>query len=93
MAHTAEQIVRTYLSRLAEIRSTGGATNETSYYSALEALLNDVGRRLDPHVICNGQLRNQGADIPISGCTTRSNVKKDSRSLGKAKSRSVASSR
>ena len=70
MAQTAEQIVRTYLSRLAEIRSTGGATNETSYYSAMEALLNEVGRLLDPHEVCNGQLRNQGAGHPDFGLYT-----------------------
>lgn len=67
MAQTAEQIVRAYLSRLAEIRSTGGATSETSYYSALETLLNEAGRLLDPHVICNGQLRCQGAGHPDFG--------------------------
>ena len=59
-----ETAVRTYFRRMTEIRSTGGATNETSYYSALENLLNEVGRRLDPNVICNGQLRNQGAGHP-----------------------------
>ena len=52
---------------MAEIRSTGGATNETSYYSALENLLNELGKVLKPQVICNGQLRNQGAGHPDFG--------------------------
>ena len=71
MPDTPEQIVTRYLGRLAEIRSTGGATNETSYYSALERLLNDIGAAIRPQVICNGQLRNQGADNPDFGLYTR----------------------
>ena len=35
---TAERIVEAYLGRMAEIRATGGATNETSFYGALEEL-------------------------------------------------------
>jgi hypothetical protein len=71
MPESPEQIVTRYLERLAEIRSTGGATNETSYYSALERLLNDVGGSLRPQVICNGQLRNQGAGHPDFGLYSR----------------------
>ena len=59
--------VQTYFERMAEIRSTGGATSETSYYSALENLLNELGKLLKPRVICNGQLRNQGAGHPDFG--------------------------
>ena len=62
-----EIAVRKYLERMAEIRSTGGATSETSYYSALENLLNELGKLLQPHVICNGQLKNQGAGHPDFG--------------------------
>lgn len=52
---------------MVQIRSTGGATSETSYYSALENLLNEIGGLLDPEVICNGQLKNQGAGHPDFG--------------------------
>ncbi len=76
MAQSAAQIVRAYLSRLVEIRSTGGATSETSYYSALEGLLNDVGRLLDPHIVCNGQLRNQGAGHPDFGLYSKKQCQK-----------------
>jgi hypothetical protein len=71
MPDSPEQIVTRYLNRLTEIRSTGGATNETSYYSALERLLNDVGITLRPQVICNGQLRSQGAGHPDFGLYSR----------------------
>ena len=62
-----ETPVRAYFERMAEIRSTGGATSETSYYSALENLLNELGKSLKPRVICNGQLRDQGAGHPDFG--------------------------
>lgn len=65
-AHTSTQPVETYLKRMREIRA-GAATKETSYYGALENLLNGVGRGLKPRVVCNGQLRNQGADHPDFG--------------------------
>jgi hypothetical protein len=63
--------IRTYLQRMAEIRGTGGATSETSYYSALENLLNDLGKLLDPAVICNGQLKSTGAGHPDFGLYSR----------------------
>src|SRR4030088_3512008 len=71
---TAADFVREYLSRMADIRGTGGATKETSYYSALENLLNQFGKTLKPQVICNGQLRDQGADNPDFGLYTRSQI-------------------
>ena len=37
-----------YLSRLAEIRASGAGTEETSYYPALDTLLNAVGGDLKP---------------------------------------------
>jgi hypothetical protein len=64
--------VKIYLERMAEIRATGGATDETSYYGALENLLNAVGKELKPRVICNGQIRNQGAGHPDFGLYTES---------------------
>lgn len=68
---TDEILVQTYLSRMAEIRGTGGATKETSYYSAIENLFNDIGKTLKPQVVCNGQLRNQGAGHPDFGLYAR----------------------
>jgi len=71
---TADNFIREYLSRMADIRGTGGATKETSYYSALENLLNHFGKTPKPQVICNGQLRNQGADNPDFGLYTKSQI-------------------
>lgn len=65
-----EQAVESYLRRMAEIRGTGAATGETSYYGALETLLNDIGKTLKPKVMCNGQIRNQGAGHPDFGLYT-----------------------
>ena len=67
---------------MAEIRSTGGATSETSYYSALENLLNELGRLLKPKVICNGQLRNQGAGHPDFALYTSNQCRKGAPKLG-----------
>ena len=71
-----EIAVRKYLQRMAEIRSTGGATSESSFYSALENLLNELGKQLDPNVICNGQLRNQGAGHPDFGLYSKKQCSK-----------------
>ena len=59
--------VETYLKELREIRSTGGAQPETSYYGALERLLNEVGKKLKPKVRCVSQLANAGAGAPDYG--------------------------
>lgn len=56
--HPVEQ----YLQSLSEIRRTGGATAETSYYAPLEALLNEIGGHLRP--------RNTG-NTTASSCSTK----------------------
>lgn len=71
-----DHAVENYLRRMAEIRSTGAATGETSYYSALETLLNEVGKTLKPRVICNGQIHNQGAGLPDFGLYTKDQCSK-----------------
>lgn len=71
---SAPDFIRHYMTRMAEIRGTGGATKETSYYSALENLLNNFGSTLRPQVISNGQLRNQGANNPDFGLYVRSQI-------------------
>lgn len=76
MANPTEKVIRDYLERMVQIRSTGGATDETSYYSALENLLNGIGHTLKPAVICNGQLRNQGAGHPDFGLYSRNQCSK-----------------
>jgi hypothetical protein len=71
---SSQDIIRQYLVRMGEIRGTGGATKETSYYSALENLLNQFGHNLRPMVICNGQLRNEGAGNPDFGLYTKNQI-------------------
>ena len=88
-ASTAADFVREYLIRMADIRGTGGATKETSYYSALENLLNHFGEQLKPKVICNGQLRNDGAGNPDFGLYSRSQIQKGEPRKGQKPERGV----
>jgi hypothetical protein len=65
-----------YVSKLAEIRSSGHATNETSYYPAIDILLNEVGKSLKPRVRAILQLKNHGAGQPDGGLFTQDQFKK-----------------
>ena len=56
-----------YLSHIAEIRWTGGAGQETSFYGALENLFDEVGKTLKPRVRCVPQVRDTGAGKPDFG--------------------------
>jgi len=58
---------KNYIRHLSDIRATGAAVKETSYYGALEKLLNDIGDTLKPKVRCVMQLKNQGAGMPDGG--------------------------
>jgi hypothetical protein len=53
-----------YLSEMARIRGSGEATDETSYYPALDQLLNEAGAQLSPAVHCVLTPKNRGAGIP-----------------------------
>ena len=64
--------VETYLNHLGQIHATGGAVAETSYYGALENLLNEIGGNLRPKVRCVPQLKNVGAGSPDFGLFTAS---------------------
>ncbi len=65
-----QDAVEAYLTSLRSIRGTGGGTSETSYYAALEGLLNAVGGDLKPKVFCVSQLADQGAGHPDFGLFT-----------------------
>ena len=69
--------VDSYLAKLAEIRASGHATDETSYYPALEALLAEIGKRLKPRVSPVLQLKNRGADHPDGGLFTQDQLRKN----------------
>ncbi len=59
--------IESYFKELQEIRSTGGGTKETSYYTPLENLLNALGGKLKPKVRAVGQLADAGAGHPDFG--------------------------
>ena len=64
--------LETYLAECRAVRATGANVAETSYYPALAALLNEVGRHLKPKVRCFMGLKNQGAGMPDGGLFTES---------------------
>lgn len=53
-----------------KIRSSGGATDETSYYTPLNNLLDEIGKTVKPRVHCIMQLKNRGAGNPDGGLFT-----------------------
>src|SRR5258708_1214879 len=59
--------VEKYLQELREIRSSGAGVKETTYYTALANLLDEVGKTLKPRVRCIQQLKNLGAGSPDMG--------------------------
>jgi len=61
------QSVERYLRSLGEIRGTGAAVPETSYYGALETFFNEVGAQLSPRVRAVLTLRDEGAGLPDGG--------------------------
>lgn len=66
-ATAVQRVLEEYLTELNQIRATGAAVEETSYYPALANLFNAVGRTLKPKVRCNLHPRNQGAGMPDGG--------------------------
>jgi Type ISP C-terminal specificity domain/N-6 DNA Methylase len=60
----------TYLQELSLIKSSGAGVEETSGYTALSNLLNEVGKTLKPRVRCIINLRNKGAGLPDGGLFT-----------------------
>jgi len=86
---TAIDFLHEYFARMADIRGTGGATKETSYYAPLENLLNHFGKALKPQVICNGQLHNDGAGNPDFGLYNKSQVQNGEPRKGQLPERGV----
>jgi hypothetical protein len=60
-------LLEEYLREMHEIRASGSAVKETSYYPALSNLLNGVGKGLKPRVHCVINIKNRGAGIPDGG--------------------------
>lgn len=70
--------IKNYLQRMSEIRRTGSAVKETSFYGTLETLFNEVGKTLKPKVRCVINLQNRGAGIPDGGFFTPNQFQKQS---------------
>lgn len=66
-----------YLRDLRDIRGSGSAVKETSYYPALTTLLNAIGAELRPKVRCILTLKNRGAGIPDGGLFTADQIGRD----------------
>jgi len=84
-----EQAVEEYFTRLQALKSTGAATSETTYYSALEGLLNFIGKDLKPKVFCVSQLANQGGGHPDFGLYTANQCQKGEPKPGQKPERGV----
>jgi hypothetical protein len=56
-----------YVTELRDLRATGATVEETSYYPALAALLNALGRPLKPVVRCVVHIASTGAGLPDIG--------------------------
>lgn len=69
--------IESYLSKLAEIRASGHATDETSFYPAIEGLLSEIGNRMKPRVKPVLQLKNRGAGLPDGGLFTQDQLKRN----------------
>ena len=63
-------VVEEYLQSLRDIRSSGSAVKETSYYGTLENLLNEIGATLKPKARCIIHPKNRGAGLPDGGLFT-----------------------
>lgn len=70
-------MLETYLRALHRIHATGGATDETSYYPPLGALLNAAGADLDPSVRCVMNPSGHGAGLPDGAFFTEGQIQKD----------------
>ena len=75
MNSVEQYLVEQYLSDMGAIRATGAGTVETSYYTALSTLLNEIGKKPTPKVRCVIQLQNKGAGMPDGGMFTADQFK------------------
>lgn len=69
-------LLEAYLRELRDIRASGAGVAETSYYTPLANLLNEVGKSLEPRVRCILQLANRGAGQPDGGLFTQEQLRR-----------------
>jgi len=70
--------VETYIRELLDIRRSGEAVKETSYYGPLSHLFNEIGQTLKPKVRCIINIKNRGAGIPDGGFFAADQLQKGS---------------
>jgi len=70
--------LETYLKEMRDIRATGAAVEETSFYTPLSNLLSEIGKTLKPKVRCFMGLSNRGAGLPDGGLFTTDQFQKAS---------------
>ena len=78
-----------YFADLRQVRASGGATAERSYYPALEGLLRAVGATLKPMVFSVQELADQGAGHPDLALYTARQVQKGRPRPGEVPERGV----
>ena len=71
------EAVQRYFRAVADTRSSGGATAERSYYTALANLLDAVGGTHDPKVRCVTELSDMGAGHPDMGLYSARQLRQD----------------
>jgi hypothetical protein len=71
-------LLEEYLREMHDIRASGSAVKETSYYPALSNLLNGIGKGLKPRVRCVINLKNRGAGIPDGGLFSADQIQRRS---------------
>ena len=81
--------VEAYFKMMHDIRATGAATDERSYYPALTNLLNAVGGTLKPKVLCVSEMANQGAGHPDYGLYSAEQLQKKKPQQGQLPERGV----
>jgi len=63
-------LLEAFLNAVRGVHGTSGGTKETSYYTAINNLLDGAGHTLKPKVRCVMQLKNLGAGNPDGGLFT-----------------------
>ncbi len=81
--------VEAYFTGLRQVRGSGGATGERSYYPALKNLLDAVGRTLSPKVFCVPEVADQGAGHPDFALYTARQVQRGRPLQGQVPERGV----
>ena len=64
---TEDRILAAYLGEVARVHATGAGTAETSYYGALQGVLNTIGAELHPRIYCLSQMSGGIAGFPDFG--------------------------